>query len=150
MQRSLCAGFALLIAGCGGGAQGGGASVTPVTSSAQAIRSFMQAAADSNLSRMAELWGTPDGPAAQTGRPEGWEKRIAVIQAYLKNDSTRLVSDMPVTGETNQRRALVNVWRMGCSRQVPAVLARTKAGGWVVTTVDLTAAGNPARPCENP
>lgn len=150
MRRSLCAGFALLAAGCGGGAQGGGAAPTPVTSSTQAIRSFMQAAADSNLTRMAELWGTPDGPAAQTGRPEGWEKRIAVIQAYLKNDSTRLVSDMPVSGEANQRRTVIQVWRMGCSRQVPAVMARTKAGGWVVTNVDLTAAGNPARPCENP
>jgi len=149
MRFLLCAGVAALTAcaGGGGGAPGSG-DVPTMTSSAQAARSFMQAAADSNLTMMAGLWGTPDGPAASTGKPEGWEKRIAVMQAYLRGDSTRMVSDMPVTGDAGQRKAIVALYRMGCSKQIPIILARARSGGWLVVNVDLAAAGNPARPCE--
>lgn len=137
------------LAACGGGSGGSGvADPAPVASASLAMRAFMQAAADSNLARMAQLWGTADGSASETGKPEGWEKRLIVIQAYLRGDSTRLVSDVPVTGADNQRRVIVALYRFGCMRQIPATVTRGKSGGWIVESVDISSAGNPARPCE--
>ena len=140
------AGLAALTA-CGGGVSGG-AAIEPVGTASQAMRAFFQAAADSNLTRMSQLWGTADGPASKTGKPDGWEKRLVVIQAYLRGDSSRVVSDVPVTGSANQRRLIVALWRFGCVRQIPATVTRGRDGGWLVEEVDIQSAGNPARPCE--
>ena len=77
----------------------------------------MQAVADSNLPKMADLWGTPSGPAARTNQPADWERRIAIIQAYLRSDSFRLISDVP---ETDGRRAVqVEIRRQACTWSVP-------------------------------
>jgi hypothetical protein len=105
----------------------------------------MQAVADSNLTKMANLWGTTSGPAAKTGQPSDYERRIAIIQAYLRNDSFRIISDV---AENERRRALqVQLRRKACTWNVPFVAVSTADGSWLVTSVDLTAAGNPARPC---
>jgi hypothetical protein len=106
----------------------------------------MQAVADSNLAKMAGLWGTASGPASKTGQPQDWERRIAIMQAYLRNESFRLTSDVP---ETATRRALlVEIRRQTCTWNVPFVAIKSSDGSWLVNQVDLTAAGNPARPCE--
>jgi len=145
MRKSVLVVSAILAA-CGG--HSGSAPTTPVASSGQAIREFMKAAADSNLTRMAQLWGSSRGPAAETHQPADYEKRLAVIQAYLRADSSKVISDVQVTGDENHRKLLVAVYRSGgCMKQVPATLSRIK-GAWVVTNIDLVAAGNPARPCE--
>ena len=51
----------------------------------------MQAVADSNLQKMARLWGTSAGPAAKTNQPPDYERRIVVMQAYLRNDDYRII-----------------------------------------------------------
>jgi hypothetical protein len=105
----------------------------------------MQAVADSNLSKMATLWGTTNGPASKTKQPPDYERRIAIIQAYLRSDSFRIISDIP-QGEA--RRALqVQIRRQACTWTVPFVAVRTADESWLVNSVELTAAGNPARPC---
>lgn len=146
MRKTVFA-IAAILAACGG--QQGAAPTTPVGSSTQALGEFMRAAADSNLTRMAELWGTSRGPAAQTRSPEDYEKRIIVIQSYLRTDSSRIVSDMPLTGDDNRRKLMVQIYRQGCMKHIPATLLRVK-GGWIVENVELAAVGNPARPCEDP
>lgn len=146
MRKTVFA-IAAILAACGG--QQGAAPTPPVGSSTQALGEFMRAAADSNLKRMAELWGTSRGPAAETRHPEDYEKRIVVIQAYLRTDSTRVVSDMPVTGDDARRKLVVQIYKQGCMKHVPATMVRVR-GGWIVEDVDLPAIGNPARPCENP
>jgi hypothetical protein len=112
------------------------------------MTTFMRAAADSNLARMAELWGSADGPAARTGQPPEWEKRVIIMQTYLRGDSSRVVSDVPVAGSDSQRRVIVELYRPGCVKQIPATVTRSRSGGWLVENVDISAAGNPARPCE--
>ena len=145
MRKSVLV-VAAFLAACGG--HGGSSPTAPVASSGQAMREFMKAAADSNLTRMAQLWGSSRGPAAETNYPEGFERRLVVIQAYLRADSTKIVSDMPVTGDKSHRRLVVAIYRGGgCMKQVPATLAKVKEA-WIVTNVELAAAGNPARPCE--
>ncbi|HET6837795.1 MAG TPA: hypothetical protein VFH24_07105 [Gemmatimonadales bacterium] len=132
----------LLVAGCGGGST---APVQPTTSAAAAVRGFMQAVADSNVDKMASLWGTANGPASQTRQPPDYERRVAIMQAYLRNDSYRVTSDVE---ETPTRRTLqVQLRRKTCTWSVPFVSLKTNSGSWLINQVDLTAAGNPARPC---
>jgi hypothetical protein len=139
MQR--CIGTALLLAACGGSP----APVQPASSAAGAVNGFMQAVADSNLAKMATLWGTVRGPASKTGQPPDYERRVAIIQAYLRNDGYRLTSDV---ADTDSRRALqVEIRRQTCTWNVPFVAVKARDGSWLVNQVDLAAAGNPARQC---
>jgi hypothetical protein len=105
----------------------------------------MQAVADSNLAKMATLWGTTSGPASKTRRPADFERRVAIMQAYLRNDSYRLTADVPQAD--NRRTVQVEIRRQSCTWSVPFVTIRTGDGSWLVNQVDLAAAGNPARPC---
>ena len=133
---------AVFLAACGGS---GSAPVQPARSASAAVQSFMQAVADSNLNKMATLWGTTNGPASKTGQPPDYERRIAIIQAYLRSDSFRVVSDV---AEGDQRRALqVQIKRQTCTWNIPFVAVSTADGSWLINSIDLTAAGNPARPC---
>ena len=85
--------LAVVLAACGGAVPS--STVTPTTSARGAVDGFMQAVADSNLTQMAGLWGTAAGPAGRTRQPADWEQRITVMQAYLQNESHRIVSDAP-------------------------------------------------------
>ena len=131
----------LLLSACGGGS----APVQPARSASTAVQGFMQAVADSNLDKMSSLWGTTNGPALKTHQPPDYEKRIAIMQAYLRNDGFHIISDVP---EGEKRRAVqVQIRRETCTWNVPFETVSTSDGSWLITSVDLTAAGNPARPC---
>jgi hypothetical protein len=106
----------------------------------------MQAVADSNLAKMASLWGTASGPASKTNQPPDWQRRIAIMQAYLRNDSFRITSDVP-EADANRRGLLVEIKRSSCTWSVPFTVVKANSGSWIVTQLDLAAAGNPARPC---
>lgn len=133
-----------VLAGCGGGSPP--STVTPATSAKGAVDRFMQAVADSNLDQMANLWGSAAGPAAKTGQPPDYQRRVAIMHAYLRNESHRVVTDSPDGGDA--RHALqVEIRRQLCSWVVPFGAVKLRDGTWIVSRVDLTAAGNPARPC---
>jgi hypothetical protein len=135
-------GTALLLAACGGAST---APVPPSQSASGAVQAFMQAVADSNPMKMAALWGTSRGPASQTRQPSDYERRLAIMRAYLRNDSFRVTSDLPETA--NRRAVQVEIKRRSCTWNVPFVAIKTGDGSWLVNQVDLAAAGNPARPC---
>jgi len=137
-----------VLASCGGSSSGRGPEAAPVLSAGQAMRDFMKAAADSNLTRMGQLWGTSRGPAQETGVPDNFEKRLVVLQLYLRADSSRVVSDVARSGKSDQREVKVDLYRQGCKKQVPALMIRLGNQGWIVNEIDLVPAGNPARPCE--
>ncbi len=122
------------------------ASVSADLSAAQVVTAFMRAAADSNLNRMGDLWGNQRGPANLTRFPPGYEKRLTVMQLYLRGDSVRITSDMAVRGSGSQRQFSVELHRGTCVMQIPLTTVRS-GNGWLVETVDISAAGNPARPC---
>jgi len=134
---------AAVITACGGG---GGSTVTPVASPDLAASAFMKAAADSNMSRMAELWGTSRGPASET-RPQDFERKLVIIQAWIRGDSARIVSNTAIPGDDSRRRLVIALHRGTCVKQIPATMVRT-GGGWIVQSVDVSYAGNPARPCD--
>lgn len=146
MTKQWGVGTVLFLVACGGG--GGPADVQPATSGNEAVRSFMQAVADSNVEKMASLWGTANGPASKTNQPSDWQRRIAIMQAYLRHQSFRITSDQPEAAE-NRRALQVEIKRDTCTWTVPFVAVRVPNGSWLVTQIDLAAAGNPARPCTN-
>ena len=133
----------LLLIACGGSKT---EPAQPASSAAGAVQGFMKAVADSNLTKMATLWGTASGPASQTRQPPDWQRRIAIMQAYLHNDSYRLTADAP-GNDQNRRDLQVEIRRQACTWSVPFVAVKS-GQGWLVTQVDIGAAGNPARPCE--
>lgn len=117
----------------------------PSTSAAGAVTGFMKAVADSNLAKMATFWGTANGPASKTRQPPDWQRRIAIMQAYLQNDSFRLTADVPGSDQ-DHRELQVEIKRQTCAWSIPFVAVKS-GQGWVVTQVDISAAGNPARGC---
>lgn len=135
---------ALLLLACGGSAKPG--EVRPATTATSAVQGFMQAVADSDLAKMATLWGTAKGPAAKTRTPSDYERRIAVMQAYLANDDYRILGDAP-EGLATRHAVQVQLRRQACTYTVPFTVIQLADTHWIVNEIDLTAAGNPKRPC---
>jgi hypothetical protein len=135
---------AVLVAACGGG--GGATQVHPSNTASAAVENFMRAVADSNLDAMASLWGTAKGPAAKTKQPPDYERRIVVMQSYLANDDFRIESDAP-EGSQGRHAVQVQLRRQACTWTVPFGVIQLSDGTWLVNQIDLTAVGNPARPC---
>lgn len=135
---------ALLLLACGGGAKPG--AVRPATTATSAVQSFMQAVADSDLAKMATLWGTAKGPASATRTPPDYERRVAVMQAYLAADDYRILGDAP-EGLATRHAVQVQLRRQACTYTVPFTVIQLADSHWIVNEIDLTAAGNPKRPC---
>lgn len=142
-MRSVCAMLSILTLGCGGGRVSPSAP-PPEQSATSVVMEFMQAVADSNLIRMAELWGTARGSAASTRNPSDYQRRIFVMHSFLKNGGHRVVSE---TTEQGRVAVMVELARPGCVRNVPFGLVRGPGGGLLINTIDLDAAGNPVKPC---
>jgi hypothetical protein len=153
----------LVLAACGGGSGPGTSTTGPAPSAEQAVRNFLQAAADSNVSRMAEFWGTSAGSAAKTGQPPDYQRRLTIMQVYLSGAPYRLVPGgaaqiVPAAGDsgskmpgpaddTNTRQVVVELQRTGCTKYVPFMVVKATDNSWLVNQVDLAAAGHPKKPC---
>ena len=137
---------ALLLAACTGGTAPG--QVHPANTASAAVENFMRAVADSNLTAMAGLWGTARGPAAKTRQPSDYERRIVVMQSYLNHDDSRILSDTPDADSPARHAVQVQIRRQACTWTVPFTVIQLTDGNWIVNQVDLTTAGNPARPCD--
>lgn len=147
MHRKLVLSLVILAAGCGGGgAAPASTGAVPVASTAtEVVESFMRAVADSNVVRMGQFWGTSRGPAAATGQPADWQQRLTITQLWLRGGTYRISSNVGVN--ENRRELTLDLERGGCVNQVPFTVTRSGAGGWLVVNVDVSRAGNPARPC---
>jgi hypothetical protein len=145
MHRVFPAAVLLALAACGG--SGGPGPVDPGESAAASVQAFLQAAKDSNLVRMAELWGTSRGAAAQTRYPPDYQRRVQLMQVWLKGDSARVLGETPVAGDANRRTVTIALVRGTCVKNVPFTTVRSR-DRWLVFEVDLNLAGNPARPCD--
>ncbi|MEO8448743.1 MAG: hypothetical protein ABI647_03075 [Gemmatimonadota bacterium] len=145
--------FGVALGACSKSVQQVNSTAAPMASSSMAApiavaQAFMQAAADSNLAQMGHLWGTDRGPAATTGIPSDWERRVVVMYSYLRGGSSRIRDDGTMASG-NRRHLLIELSRGGCVKQVPITMVRTSDGAWLVNAVDLNAAGNPNKPCDS-
>jgi hypothetical protein len=68
------------------------------------------------------------------------------MQAYLTSDDYRILSDNP-DGVPTRHAIGVQLRRQACTWDVPFTVIQLTDGSWIVNQVDLTAAGNPAKPC---
>lgn len=140
----------LLIAACGGGGAASAAPSENATTPDAAVRQFMQAVADSNINRMARYWGTSKGPAVITRTPADFSQRMSLTQNYLRNSPYRVISMDPV--DKNRMTVTTEFNRSGpgatkCVKRMPIEVRDMGKYGWVITSMDLTQVGAPARPC---
>ncbi len=111
-----------------------------------AVEEFMRAAADSNLTRMAELFGTEKGSAEQTGHPSDYPKRMVIMQAALHDVLVRAQAETDM-GKKNHRLVTAEIARGGCKVTVPIIAVKAKTG-WLIREFDLTAVWDGInRPC---
>ena len=145
MRLSLFALGAFALAGFGGGT--GLTATAPLTSAENAVKEFVAAATDSNITRMAQAWGNTRGAAAVTGEPPQWEQRLKVVQIYLRGGTWRLLQNEPDRMTPDKRYIVMEFTRGECKKSIPFTTVKTSAGGWLVESVDVTTAGNPMNPC---
>lgn len=146
MIRSTYAAVVLfLLAGCGGRPSAPAAPEDPEAT----VRSFLAAVNAGSLSLMGQLWGGERGPARTYMQADELEKRLTVIRTYLEHQTFEVVrgSEPRVGAEDRQQIVEVRLTRNGCTPVVPFTLIRYGAG-WLVNSIDLEAAGNPARRCQ--
>lgn len=108
---------------------------------------FMSAVQAKDLVSMSQLWGTKDGLAARKMERRELNQRLRVMQIMLKHDRYEITADVSVAGLDDKTRAYhLRLMRLGCQVDVPFELVRV-GEGWLVSVIDLTQAGNPARAC---
>lgn len=110
------------------------------------VEEFMRATADSNLTRMSELWGSARGPARQAGFPKDYQKRMVIMNAYLRGVSARALSEVDASNR-NERIVTTELTNGLCRVTIPVTTIRTK-GGWIVKNFDLSQAAQANGPCE--
>ncbi len=96
---------------------------------------------------MGELWGSARGPASGFIEAGELEQRLTIIRVYLEHERFEI---LPPAQEAllggGERVLRVRLTRKGCTPVVPFTLVRWR-DGWLVSDIDLGAAGNPALPC---
>lgn len=118
----------------------------PAKSPAAAVEEFIRAASDSNLTRMAELWGTEKGSASATGRPDRYGEKIIIMQAFMQGVSVRALGEIP--GEKGTRRQVTTeISRGPCRVMVPVIVTKVR-DGWIVNNFDLERVADVNKPCE--
>ena len=139
-QRVL--GVVLLAAACSGSPS----DLSPASPEAT-VRSFMNAVHAGNLAAMGDLWGSANGPARGDMAPQVLEQRLTVIRIYLAHEQFEVlppsVQSLPSPG---QQVLEVRLTRKGCAPVVPFTLVR-HGDGWLISNIDIAAAGNPERAC---
>jgi hypothetical protein len=146
-RSSIGVAVALVLAACAG-AGSPSTAAAPAASAERTVQDFLRAVTDSNLTKMAQLWGSAKGPAATTHEPADYERRIVIMQAFLRGAEYRIMSNDPAP-EPGQRILQVEVKREHCDKTVPFTVLQT-GNTWLVNKVDLSAAGSPGRACDTP
>lgn len=112
-----------------------------------AVEEFFRAAADSNLIRMSQLYGTQRGSAARTNVPDDHPRRMVVMQAALSGTSVRAAAET-ATREDNLMTVTTEVARGNCKVIVPVRTVRAREG-WLVLGFDLPSIWEGVnKPCE--
>jgi hypothetical protein len=142
--RILTAIMLTVLIACGGGSKPT-IGATPSAGPTRAVGEFFSAVADSNLTRMAELWGTRKGSAAETGSPTDYQRRVAVMYTFLKGATAKVIAEVERTDDKST--LAVEVTRSDCRKRIPFTLEKTKDDRWMVTSIELGALGTPGRAC---
>jgi len=147
-QATRIVALGVLVAGVGCGSSSPADIPAPVDPQAT-IQEFMAAVGANDLSTMGRLWGTREGPAQKKLDQRSLEQRLRLMQIYLSNESWEILDPDPsqtIGAVAGERYYRIRLTRKQCTPVVPVTVVQF-GGGWLVQSVDLTEAGNPARTC---
>lgn len=114
-----------------------------------AVEQFVRAASDSNLTRMAELFGTDEGSVRSTGKPADYPKRMVIMQAMMGHTAVRALSEVKVARK-NHMVVTTEIAKGNCKVVIPITAVKSDHDGWLVREFDLPAIWDGInRPCEN-
>ncbi|MDP2481812.1 MAG: hypothetical protein Q8W45_00895 [Candidatus Palauibacterales bacterium] len=112
-----------------------------------AVEQFLAAVKANDLRTMGELWGSDKGPANNWMDQDYREKALTVMRMTLVHDSYAIDPAGTLPGGSERERVVrVQLRRNNCRPTVPFTTLHYQ-DGWLVTNIDLEAAGNPRRPC---
>lgn len=142
-RRTLLLAGTVLAAACGGRS-----SIIPPASPEAAVRGFMNALKANSLSAMGEVWGSQRGPATTYMNREELDQRLTIIRRILDHERFEILESQGGTtsGQDGRRTVQVRLTRRGCTPVVPFTVL-PYGGGWLISDIDLSAAGNPQRSC---
>lgn len=113
-----------------------------------AVEEFLRAAADSNLTRMGQLFGTDKGSFATTGKPENWSQRAVIVQAAFAGITVKALAETRLE-EKDHSAVTTELARGACRVTIPVTVVKAKEG-WLVRDFDFTAAWDGVnRPCQD-
>jgi len=143
-SRLVVLAFILASFGCAGKSS----PATPLpTGPTAAVEQFLAAVKANDLRTMGELWGSDKGPANDWMDQEYREKALMVMRSTLVHDSYAIDPSGTLPGSSARERVVrVQLLRNNCRPTVPFTTLQYR-DGWLVSNIDLEAAGNPRRPC---
>ena len=113
---------------------------------AAAVEEFMRAVADSNLTRMSQLYGNGSGSAYVTHQPKGFEKRMVIIQALIHGVQAKTLGEVPAA-KGGMRTVTTKLSHNGCTVTIPVNVIKSDLG-WLVHDFDDVEASKINQPCE--
>jgi hypothetical protein len=117
--------------------------VSPAPSTPEAtVAEFLAAVNAADLGRMAELWGTEQGPSTITNPnpPQVRQRQLTIMQRVLRNDEHRVLGMDPERSGPEGRVYNVELSRSGRRVSVPFTMVQARTGGWLIHAIDLQAA----------
>lgn len=143
--RSFCAALLLVVPACGGGAGRSGSvpgvAPVPASSPAEVVERFMRMVAAKDYMGMGRLFGNAEGPVANREpqqRVERWMYAIGEVLTHDRFTISGVGQSIPGRGP-EVAQLTVRLTRGGTTRDVPFVVVRASAGGYLVEQVDLQA-----------
>jgi hypothetical protein len=113
---------------------------------AGAVAAFLDAVKARDLAAMGGVWGSDRGPARDWMNADDLHKRLTVMHSILVHDRYAIQPGTLPGREAQERVVRVQIVRGRCMPVVPFT-TREYRGRWIVSDIDLAAAGNPARAC---
>ena len=114
------------------------------TSAAAAITAFLEAARVPEVSAMARLFGTANGPITAREGSNEVEKRMRALACYLTHDGARVVEDLPGVGAG--RAVTVELRQRELTRRARFNTVPGPRGRWFVESFDINALADFCRP----
>ena len=114
------------------------------TSAATAITAFLAAARVPEVSAMARLFGTANGPITEREGSAEVEKRMRALACYLTHDSARVLEDLPGVGAG--RAVTVELRQRELTRRARFATVPGPRGRWFVESFDINALADFCRP----
>ncbi len=111
---------------------------------AAAVEEFMRALADSNLTRMGELFGSAKGPVVKT-KTKDYQKKIVLMQLFLHGVQAQTLGDVP--GKDDMRTVTTQLTSHGCKVTIPVNVVKAREG-WLVHDFKLDDAAEVNKPCD--